>query len=94
MHSQKSAQKPRSFKVSRGHWRTKPQTRVLLGLPPGYPIPNALCRLPDSALEKMVQTAAQRMIAKQAEMQGHIMADVANAADQLSVEDPHLVPVS
>lgn len=50
-----------TYRVSRGHYRTKKETRQLLGLPPGSSVPGRICKLPLFGLLMMAQAAAARI---------------------------------
>lgn len=54
-------QRPVRFKVRRGEWRSREETRALLDLPAGSPCPKHICKLPLPVLMAMKTAAALRM---------------------------------
>lgn len=63
--SRKAKIRPTKYKVYRGFWRTKAQTREILGLRPSDPVPRYICKLPDAALRMLKAATSARMEAEQ-----------------------------
>jgi len=54
------------YKVSRGYYRTRAETREILDLPSSAPLPAFVCKLPDKALAMMRFVAAQKTLERMA----------------------------
>lgn len=58
------------FKVGPRHYRTRAETRAILGLPPGARLPSHVCKLPSGMLDHIKFTTAQRILNKRAAVEG------------------------